>query len=124
MSFEKFSSKIQLAVDMLTDCGRPPHNGDIVDIIWENIQNSELNLSLHSKLSNQFILEIINLSHKISPLKCQCYCRTHYTVLSSQKRINLREVQSMVPAHAKVLLQEMDHYSLVYIQVKKGIVMK
>ena len=42
LTFELFSSKIQGAVDALTQCHRKPHNGDIVDKIWQKIQNSEL----------------------------------------------------------------------------------
>ena len=42
MSFELFSSKIQEAVDDLGDCGRVPHDGDIVDKIWKKILNPEL----------------------------------------------------------------------------------
>ena len=42
MSFELFSSKIQEAVDDLEDCGRAPHDGDIVDKIWRKILNPEL----------------------------------------------------------------------------------
>ena len=43
MSFELFSSKLQGAVDTLQECGRTPHDGDIVDRLWNKILNSELN---------------------------------------------------------------------------------
>ena len=42
MSFELFSSKIQEAVDNLHDCGRAPHDGDVVDKIWTKMLNPEL----------------------------------------------------------------------------------
>ena len=42
MSLKKFSSKLQLAVDTLIDCDRLPHNRDILDMIWEKIQNTGL----------------------------------------------------------------------------------
>jgi hypothetical protein len=42
MTFEKFSSKLQNALNDLADCGRPVHDGDIVDKLWGRIQNSDL----------------------------------------------------------------------------------
>ena len=42
MTFEKFSSKLQNALNDLEDCGRPVHDGDIVDKLWGRIQNSDL----------------------------------------------------------------------------------
>ena len=42
MSFEKFSDLLKKAVDTLTECGRAPHNGDLVDGLWTRIQNPEL----------------------------------------------------------------------------------
>ena len=42
MSFEAFSRKLQEAVDDLTDNGREPHDGDIVDWIWKRVQNPQL----------------------------------------------------------------------------------
>lgn len=42
MPFEVFSSKIQKAVDTLEECGRAPHDGDVVDTMWKKIQNPEL----------------------------------------------------------------------------------
>ena len=42
MSFEKFSTIVKKSVDTLTECGRAPHNGDIVDSLWSKIQNPEL----------------------------------------------------------------------------------
>ena len=42
MSFEKFSGLLKKAVDTLTECGRAPHNGDLVDGLWTRIQNPEL----------------------------------------------------------------------------------
>ena len=42
MSFELFSSKIQSAVDTLEECGRAPHDGDIVDKLWHKIMNTDL----------------------------------------------------------------------------------
>ena len=42
MSFEKFSGLLKKAVDTLTECGRAPHNGDLVDGLWGRLQNPEL----------------------------------------------------------------------------------
>ena len=42
MSFEKFSGLLKKSIDTLTECGRAPHNGDIVDALWSKIQNAEL----------------------------------------------------------------------------------
>lgn len=42
LTFERFSSKLQKAIDTLNECERAPHNGDIVDSLWGRIQNAEL----------------------------------------------------------------------------------
>jgi len=42
MSFEAFSAKIQNALDELDTCGRGEHNGNVVDKLWDKIQNPEL----------------------------------------------------------------------------------
>ena len=42
MSFEKFSAKLQHALDNLEDGGRAMHNGNVVDLIWRRVMNSEL----------------------------------------------------------------------------------
>ena len=42
MTFEKFSSKLQNALNDLAECARPVHAGDIVDKLWGRIQNSDL----------------------------------------------------------------------------------
>lgn len=42
MSFEKFSAKLQRALDDLEAGGRAMHNGDVVDLIWKKVLNSEL----------------------------------------------------------------------------------
>ena len=41
-SFERFSAKMQKAYDDLESNGRAVHNGDIVDLLWEKIQDSGL----------------------------------------------------------------------------------
>ena len=42
MSFETFSAKLQNALDQLESCGRGEHNGNVVDKLWEKIQNPDL----------------------------------------------------------------------------------
>ena len=42
MTFEKFSGLLKKAVDTLDECGRKPHNGDLVDGLWARIQNPQL----------------------------------------------------------------------------------
>ena len=42
MPFERFTQKLQRAIDDLELGGRPMHNDDIVDIIWPKILNNEI----------------------------------------------------------------------------------
>ena len=57
MPFEVFSSKLQDAIDALQECGRSPHDGDIVDKIWDKILNTEI----HS------YVEALRVSHVQNP---------------------------------------------------------
>lgn len=57
LPFEKFSGKLQRAVDTLTECDRAPHNGDIVDSLWSRIQNPEL----------QPFLQALKVQYSIAP---------------------------------------------------------
>ena len=42
MPFERFTEKLQRAIDDLALGGRPMHNDDIVDLIWPKILNNEI----------------------------------------------------------------------------------
>lgn len=43
MSFESFCQKIQKALQHFDRAARPKHDGDVIDWIWNHIQNAELN---------------------------------------------------------------------------------
>jgi hypothetical protein len=43
MSFESFCQKIQKALQHFDRAGRPKHDGDVIDWIWNHIQHAELN---------------------------------------------------------------------------------
>jgi hypothetical protein len=43
MSFESFCQKIQKALQHFDRAARPKHEGDVIDWIWNHIQNAELN---------------------------------------------------------------------------------
>ena len=47
-SFEKFSAKLQKCYDDLEEAGRPVHNGDIVDGLWDRIAAPELQAYISS----------------------------------------------------------------------------
>jgi hypothetical protein len=42
MSFEEFCKKFQKALQHFERAQRPKHNGDVIDWIWDHVQNSEL----------------------------------------------------------------------------------
>ena len=56
-SFEVFSSQMKKAVDILADCKRPPHDADIVDGLWNRIQNIEL----------QPFISALKVQHQLNP---------------------------------------------------------
>ena len=61
MTFEKFSSKLQMAVDTLTDCKSPPPNGDVADMIWEKILNPKLNSYINA----------LKAQYSLNPCSCK-----------------------------------------------------
>ena len=52
-SFEHLSARTQKACDDLENCGRQAHNGDIVDSLWLQIQDPNLQTCLVSLKAKQ-----------------------------------------------------------------------
>ena len=80
MSFELFSSKIQEAVDDLEDCGRAPHDGDIVDKIWRKILNSELSA----------YIEAFKVQHNQNPMSFRDILLDVATQIANLKKVTFR----------------------------------
>jgi hypothetical protein len=55
MSFESFCQKIQKALQHFARAQRPKHEGDVIDWIWNHIQNAELNLTVAALKASQGI---------------------------------------------------------------------
>ena len=94
MSFEKFSSKLQLALEILTDCDWPPHNGDIVDMIWEKIQNTEVNAFINALKAQQYInpreytLILQDIASKVLNLSQKPFYRSNISETNRHKGSN------------------------------------
>ena len=67
MSFEEFCKKFQKAIQHFVRAGRAKHNGDVIDWIWNHVQNSELgqivaalkaSQGMHARTPNQILQEI------------------------------------------------------------------
>ncbi len=67
MSFEEFCKKFQKALQHFERAQRPKHNGDVIDWIWNHVQNSELgqivtalkaSQGIHARTPNKILQEI------------------------------------------------------------------
>jgi phage tail protein X len=67
MSFEEFCKKFQKALQHFERAGRAKHDGDVIDWIWNHVQNSELgqivaalkaSQGIHARTPNQILQEI------------------------------------------------------------------
>ena len=120
MSFELCSSKIQEAVDNWEDCGRSPHDRDIVDKIWRKILNSQL----------LAYVEALKIQYNQNPRSFREILLDIAIQIPNLKKVTFRrkvsEVSSGSSGTVSVLWMEytlrMGSYSLAHIRVRDGLI--
>ena len=86
MSFESFSRKLQEAVDELSENGREPHDGDIVDLIWKRVQNPQLIA----------FLEALKIQYSMNPKSYKDILLEIATQIPNLKKVSFRRNVSEV----------------------------